>query len=87
MSFRAENAAFRAGAACPKDKTCPAACFTDLDLTLWHHDGIHFCVDKGLMEGTSAITFAPRMDTSRAMIVTILWRLQDSPGGQLRFEL
>ncbi len=64
---------------CSKGTTCPAHRFTDLDLNRWYHDGIHFCVEQGLMVGTTETTFAPEMPTSRAMIATILWRLQGSP--------
>lgn len=64
---------------CDHRGTCPAYPFADLDLSLWYHDGIHFCVDQGLMAGTSATTFAPDMYTNRAMVVTILWRLAGSP--------
>ena len=45
----------------------------------WYHDGVHYCLENGLMAGTGATTFAPDADTSRAMIVTILWRLEGSP--------
>lgn len=31
------------------------------------------------MEGTSGTMFSPNMDTTRAMIVTLLWRLENSP--------
>lgn len=64
---------------CPRDITCPMYDFKDLVMNNWYHDGIHFCVDRGLMNGTGTTTFAPNMTTSRAMIVTILWRLEGSP--------
>ena len=32
-----------------------------------------------MMEGTSDTAFSPSMTTTRGMIVTILWRLEDSP--------
>ena len=64
---------------CKKDKTCPMYSFTDLDMTAWYHDGVHFCIANDLMNGTSTTTFAPGMTTSRAMIVTILWRLEGEP--------
>lgn len=66
-------------ASCPRDESCPMAVFTDLDLSSWYHDGIHDCLERGLMVGTSEDTFAPGMTTSRAMIATILWRLSGSP--------
>ena len=64
---------------CPGDKTCPMYGFTDLDSSAWYHDGVHFCIANDLMTGTASDTFAPGMTTSRAMIVTILWRLEDKP--------
>ncbi len=65
--------------ACMRDETCPLAKFTDAAPTAWYHDGVHYCVERGLMAGISATTFAPDMPTSRAMIVTILWREAGSP--------
>ena len=64
---------------CPGDKTCPMYVYTDLDMTAWYHDGVHFCIENKLMNGTSTTTFAPGATTSRAMIVTILWRLAGEP--------
>lgn len=64
---------------CPGDKTCPMYGYTDLDMTAWYHDGVHFCIANDLMTGTASDTFAPGMTTSRAMIVTILWRLEGKP--------
>ena len=64
---------------CPGDKTCPMYGYTDLDMTAWYHDGVHFCIENKLMNGTSTTTFAPGATTSRAMIVTILWRLAGEP--------
>ena len=64
---------------CPRDKTCPVARFADADAEGWYHDGVHYCVENGLMTGTSETDFAPNMTTSRAMIVTILYRLAEEP--------
>ena len=66
-------------AACPKDSTCPMAAFSDLDPTLWYHDGIHFCLENGMMNGVGNGKFDPTGTTSRAMIVTILYRLEGEP--------
>ena len=65
--------------ACPGENTCPMYGYTDLDMTAWYHDGVHFCIANDLMTGTASDTFAPGMTTSRAMIVTILWRLEGKP--------
>ena len=64
---------------CPRDKTCPAYRFKDLNLKLWYHDGIHFCVENGLMQGIPEGLFAPNGTTTRAQIVTILWRVEGMP--------
>lgn len=64
---------------CPRDASCPMSGYTDLNMGEWYHDGIHYCLDEGLMDGVDTGTFAPNATTSRAMIVTILWRLQGSP--------
>lgn len=64
---------------CPGDSTCPMYGYTDLDMTAWYHDGVHFCIENKLMNGTDTNIFAPDLTTSRAMIVTILWRLAGEP--------
>ena len=64
---------------CPRDENCPMAPFTDADRSAWYHDGVHYCVEHGLMAGTSKTTFSPNSATTRGMIVTILWRLEGSP--------
>ena len=62
-------------ASCPKDATCPIDKFTDAKNDAWWHDGIHYCLDNGLMVGVSDTEFAPTGDITRGMIVTMLWRL------------
>ena len=64
---------------CPISEDCPFRLYTDLDKTARYHDGVHYCVEEGLMQGITADRFGPEMTTSRAMFVTILWRLEGSP--------
>ncbi len=45
----------------------------------WATDAIKFAYEKGLMKGESETSFAPNKTASRAMIATILYRLEDSP--------
>ena len=68
---------------CPRDNTCPAYPYQDLNLRTWYHDGIHYCVENGLMNGTSGTTFSPNQPITRAMIVTILYRMEGSPAAEL----
>ena len=62
-------------AGCDGGPDCPAYPFLDLDLDAWYHDGIHYCVEQELMNGTSATTFEPGTTTTRGMVMTILARL------------
>ena len=64
---------------CPGDWTCPMYGYTDLNMSLWYHDGIHYCIEHDLMEGIGNNQFNPNGTTTRAMIVTILWRLEGKP--------
>ena len=67
------------GTACPRDDTCPITPFTDTDKNEWYHDGVHWAIEKGIMNGTGENTFEPLTSTTRAMIVTMLWRMEGSP--------
>ena len=64
---------------CPRNVYCPAGHFVDLDLKLWYHDGIHFCAEHELMIGMTGKTFEPYTPITRAMIVTILYRMEGKP--------
>ncbi|MFG6372833.1 MAG: S-layer homology domain-containing protein, partial [Oscillospiraceae bacterium] len=72
---------------CARDNTCLISKFPDAEPEAWYHDGVHYCLEQGLMVGTSETTFAPAMETSRAMIATIFWRLSGSPeaGAEMSF--
>ena len=65
---------------CAGGADCPLRNFSDLDATAWYHDGICFCLETGLMMGTGATTFEPNGETTRAMIVTTLYRMNGEPG-------
>ncbi len=58
---------------------CPAARFTDVDPEAWYHECVDYAVSRGLMKGTSETTFEPGAPVTRAMIVTILHRLEGEP--------
>ena len=64
---------------CSKDTACPISSFTDAKATEWYHDGVHFCVENGYMKGTGASRFEPEAPTTRATIITILYRMEGSP--------
>ena len=58
---------------------CLAKQFKDVDVDQWYHDGIDYAVANGMMKGMSEDTFEPETATTRAMIVTILYRLEGEP--------
>ena len=62
--------------------------FTDVRAGDWFYDPVRYVYLEGLMTGTSATTFAPNTTTTRAMIVSILHRLEGEPnvGGRYSFE-
>ena len=66
-------------AVCAQDTTCPISAFTDADPKAWYHDGVHWALENGIMSGTGGKKFEPDTATTRAMIVTILWRLEGEP--------
>ena len=61
---------------CDGGTECPGYRFKDMpDVSNWAHSGIDFAVSHGLFAGTSANTFSPEDSMTRAMMVTVLWRL------------
>lgn len=60
--------------------SCPSAGFTDVPGEgNWAHAGIDYCVASGLMSGVGGNLFAPKMTTTRAQIVQILYNLEGEP--------
>lgn len=56
------------------------ACAGYTDLTNdWARAGICYVIDHGIMTGTDTNVFSPNLSMSRAMLVTVLWRIDGSP--------
>ena len=53
--------------------------YTDIFETDWFYDDVLSVYDKGLIQGTTATTFSPYATSSRAMMVTILYRMEGKP--------
>lgn len=64
---------------CGGGDSCPSAKFKDLDLSKWYHESTDFVIDNKLMMGVSDDLFAPDMPLTRAMFVTVLFRINGSP--------
>ncbi len=47
----------------------------DVKKTDWFAQSVIYVIDKGIMKGTGDNEFSPNMDTTRAMVVTMLYRL------------
>ena len=60
-----------------------ASQFADLTAGSWYYGGVRCALENGLMTGPSARTFAPDRPVTRAMLVTILWRLAGEPYGRV----
>lgn len=65
----------RADVVCGGVHKCAA--FTDIDM--WAHDSICFVAENDIMNGMSATTFEPETHASRAMMVTVLYRMAGEP--------
>ena len=66
-----------------QDKNCPSARFTDApEKGNWAHNGIDFVVENGIFNGTGATTFSPKGKMTRAMMVTVLWRIAGQPAAK-----
>ena len=53
--------------------------FTDVKESDWFYGSVEWAWRSGLMNGTAEGVFSPKTSTSRAMIVTLLYRLAGSP--------
>ncbi|MFC5402829.1 S-layer homology domain-containing protein [Cohnella soli] len=53
--------------------------FKDVNKADWFYDAVKYVYEKGLMKGISDTTFSPNATTMRAMLVTMLYRLEGSP--------
>ena len=66
--------------ACDGGNGCPSKAYVDVpDESHWAHVGIDFVLKTGLFYGTSETTFAPDATMTRAMLVTVLYRLEGKP--------
>ena len=62
-----------------QDRTQTSAGYSDVADSAWYADAVNYVTEKGMMNGTGNETFSPNGETTRAMVVTILYRLEGSP--------
>lgn len=53
--------------------------FTDVRESDWFYEDVAFAYENGLFAGTSDTTFSPNASMTRAMLVTVLYRLEGEP--------
>ena len=53
--------------------------FTDVSASHWAHDDITYVYENDLMNGTDGSLFSPESTTTRAQLVTVLYRLAGQP--------
>lgn len=53
--------------------------FADVEGERWYYENIAYAFKNGLFEGTGDTTFSPEATMTRAMLVTVLWRMEEKP--------
>ena len=53
--------------------------YTDVAETAWYYDAVKYTYQNGLMGGTGSGKFEPETQMTRAMLVTVLYRVEGSP--------
>lgn len=73
---------------CNGGPACPGYAFRDMPAPgIWSHAGLDYCIYHGYIAGTSATTVTPDGECTRAMIVSILYRVQGEPAKVNGYEL
>ena len=53
--------------------------FTDVKENDWFYDSVKYAYENDLMKGISTTEFAPDSDVTRAMFVTVIYRMENEP--------
>ena len=71
----------RCGALDPdaSEHDCPCDDYNDLSNEQWYHAGVDYALENGLMNGVGGGRFDPDGSLTRAMLVTILYRSENTP--------
>ena len=60
-------------------ETCPSEAYTDLDRNGWYHEYVDWALKNGVMNGVGGGLFEPNGETTRAMLVMVLYRMAGAP--------
>ena len=66
---------------CDGGANCPSIILDDVDRTpsSWYHEAVDWAFVSGITNGISETKFGPMTTISRAMVVTMLYRMENSP--------
>ena len=53
--------------------------FTDVKADAWYYEAVQYVYEKELFAGVTTTTFEPNAPMTRAMLVSVLWRLEGRP--------
>ncbi len=61
--------------------------FKDVTVDDWYYTAVKYCYQKGMIKGTTSTKFEPNAKFTRGMLVTILYRMENSPSvsGKTKF--
>lgn len=65
----------------PASDSKPKLPFTDVSTSDWFYSDVMFVYENGLFSGTDSRSFSPNASMTRAMLVTVLYRLEGEPVG------
>jgi len=68
-----------------REQTMRLEPFTDVYVDDWFADSVAAIVETGLMQGYTENTFAPKENLSRAMAITVLYRLAGTPEVEYKY--
>ena len=60
-------------------ETCPSEAYPDLDRNGWYHEYVDWVLKNGVMNGVGGGLFEPNGETTRAMLVMVLYRMAGAP--------
>ena len=60
-------------------ETCSSEAYTDLDRNGWYHEYVDWALKNGVMNGVGGGLFEPNGETTRAMLVMVLYRMAGAP--------
>ena len=62
-----------------KDDSAKPATYSDVKTNDWFYDSVKYVSENGIMNGITEKEFAPNNNLTRAMFVTVLYRIEGSP--------